>query len=893
MTVEEYTGGLPMMETWTLFGDAALQVRTDPPSLLTLSNEVVLMGVDFTTIITANGSPIEGVLVSLYQDGVAYTGFTDETGYVSISHSLIAGDAKMTVTGFNTETIYNDITVIPPDGAYVIYNSYNLDDSSGNNNGLLDYGETVNIDMSVNNVGNLQATNVIVTITTSDTYVTIIDSTENYGNIPANTIVNIEDAFSFEVANNVPDEHGILFTLEATDGIDTWISNFLITAHAPLLEFVGFYIDDTASGNGDYMWDPGETVDIIVTLINNGSSNAFNVMGELITIDPFVTLNTTGAQPYGDLTFGNTAEQSFNATSDINTPDAHLASFNINITADLGITGSGSFEVQIGGYLIEEYFNSWLPDGWTTTGGTNWGSGSGNYGGGTPPEAEFDWYPSTTATQRLISLPVNTTGSATLELEFKHSVNHYNGTYELRVETTSDGGNTWNVVQTWPAQNLPATTENLIIDNDDVGSSTFQVAWVFDGYSWNINYWYVDDVILGGGAVPCGYIEGMVTLVGGTGNVEDVIVNAGGITTNPDASGEYTLEVVPGTYDVTAELAGYISQTISGVEVFEDLTTSGIDFTLDVAVPPSNLVATVVTYNDVHLEWDQPVTFLGDTSVPTKAHREKLITANIRKQAEITDKTRDLLGYKIYRDGELIYEITDPSVTTYDDLALDAGEYEYGVTAVYEGGSSIPCPGIVTITLPAPINPVATSIPPDILVEWDAPPIPTRDLSHYKVYRDMVMIADNITDLFYIDTNVPPNSYIYNITAVYDGGWESDFSEDAEVSVVGTDNILIPIRTELTGNYPNPFNPTTTISFSLKEADNVRIDIYNLKGEKVKTLIDNYMEAAYHTVEWNGKDNNDRSVASGIYLYRMCLHPDLSGKAGARYTSTKKMILLK
>ncbi|MCK4694376.1 MAG: hypothetical protein KAT74_01370, partial [Candidatus Cloacimonetes bacterium] len=372
----------------------------------------------------------------------------------------------------------------------------------------------------------------------------------------------------FEVGTDVPDEHGIIFTLEATDGIDTWISNFSIMAHAPVLEFAGFYINDTMQGNGNLRWDPGETVDIFITIENNGSSNSFDVFGELLTGDPYITINEPGALSYGDILIGSSAEQSFNATASPNTPQSYFVTFTINITAYGGLTGSNSFDIQIGGYLIEEYFDTWLPEDWSvtsTSGQINWGQGTGSNAGGTPPEAQFSWSPSTTAVQRLISLPVNTTGAATLELEFNHCVNHYSGTYELRVETTSDGGNTWNVVQTWPAQNLSATTEQLIIDNNDVGSPTFQVAWVFDGYSWNINYWYVDNVILGAGAAPCGYIEGIVTLLGGSGNVEDVIVNAGGVTTNPDALGEYTLEVMPGIYDVTAELAGYISQTITEV----------------------------------------------------------------------------------------------------------------------------------------------------------------------------------------------------------------------------------------------------------------------------------------------------------------------------------------
>ena len=113
------------------------------------------------------------------------------------------------------------------------------------------------------------------------------------------------------------------------------------------------------------------------------------------------------------------------------------------------------------------------------------------------------------------------------------------------------------------------------------------------------------------------------------------------------------------------------------------------------------------------------------------------------------------------------------------------------------------------------------------------------------------------------------------------------------VGFVNAGNETIPITTKLLGNYPNPFNPTTTINYTLREDAKVTLEIYNIRGQKVITLINKKQPAGYYFVIWNGKDNNNKSVPSGIYFYKMCLHPDLSGKAGVRYTSTKKMILLK
>ena len=70
-------------------------------------------------------------------------------------------------------------------------------------------------------------------------------------------------------------------------------------------------------------------------------------------------------------------------------------------------------------------------------------------------------------------------------------------------------------------------------------------------------------------------------------------------------------------------------------------------------------------------------------------------------------------------------------------------------------------------------------------------------------------------------------------------------------------------------NYPNPFNPETTFSYSLPKDGKVSINIYNLKGQKVKTLINGYYKSGHYTSVWNGKNNNGKSVSSGVYFYKL------------------------
>ena len=85
----------------------------------------------------------------------------------------------------------------------------------------------------------------------------------------------------------------------------------------------------------------------------------------------------------------------------------------------------------------------------------------------------------------------------------------------------------------------------------------------------------------------------------------------------------------------------------------------------------------------------------------------------------------------------------------------------------------------------------------------------------------------------------------------------------------------VPLVTGLSANYPNPFNPSTKISFTLARDMQARLEIYNLRGQKVKTLNDAELRKGKHIVEWDGRDENNRRVSSGIYLYRLST-PDKS-----------------
>lgn len=99
-----------------------------------------------------------------------------------------------------------------------------------------------------------------------------------------------------------------------------------------------------------------------------------------------------------------------------------------------------------------------------------------------------------------------------------------------------------------------------------------------------------------------------------------------------------------------------------------------------------------------------------------------------------------------------------------------------------------------------------------------------------------------------------------------------------------TETNPIPTEYDLSQNFPNPFNPTTTIKIALPEAAQLTLKIYNIRGQLVRTLINSNMEAGYHLVQWDGMSDTGTKVASGMYFYRI--------SAGS-FVQTKKMILMK
>ncbi|MCD4696419.1 MAG: lamin tail domain-containing protein, partial [Bacteroidales bacterium] len=239
------------------------------------------------------------------------------------------------------------VDIIPPVGPYVVYNDHILNDPTGNNNGEADYGEDIELDMTLENLGSDPAYNVTATLICTDSYITLTDNYEVYGTINASSTSTINNAFAFSIADDIPDQHVLNFELQVDGNADdTWTSYFSIIVNAPNLEAGDMTIDDSSGGNGDGRLDPGETADIIIETTNTGHTDSPDAMGTLACSSPFITL-ISDSFDFGPIPTGSSENAVFTISVEGGTPTGTSVTFDYDVVAD-NYTASESYNAVVG-----------------------------------------------------------------------------------------------------------------------------------------------------------------------------------------------------------------------------------------------------------------------------------------------------------------------------------------------------------------------------------------------------------------------------------------------------------------------------------------------------------------------------------------------------------------
>ena len=248
------------------------------------------------------------------------------------------GTAELVVSGYNCLTTTFNVLVSPSGGPYIIYNDHILNDTLGGNaNAIADFGETILLTVELANAGTADALNVEATMLANDMFLEITDNFGDYGTIGAGSLSAPPDEFSFDVADSVPDQHVVEFTLDINDNSkENWQASFNITLNAPVLENGTMSIDDSALGNGNGFLDPGETATLSFGVLNIGHSTATDAEASLSSLNPWITINNSSFL-LGDLEPGVNHTADFQISLDEDTPLGTLLEFSF-------LTASGAYE---------------------------------------------------------------------------------------------------------------------------------------------------------------------------------------------------------------------------------------------------------------------------------------------------------------------------------------------------------------------------------------------------------------------------------------------------------------------------------------------------------------------------------------------------------------------
>jgi hypothetical protein len=278
------------------------------------------------------------------------------------------------------------------------------------------------------------------------------------------------------------------------------------------------------------------------------------------------------------------------------------------------------------------------------------------------------------------------------------------------------------------------------------------------------------------------------------------------------------------------------------------------------------------------------------------------INGQITLVPEVVDSLLITLTIKNLAD-EFLLEL-EPTIYGTANYIIQVPIGVYSVTASYPGYETISADPIlveelgmttVDFTLSAILAPTELTGEingNDVILQWLHPQ--TRGFQYFNIYRNINSTAytllDTTSQTSYPDFVNPPQNltYGYYVTAVYANENVSAASNEIYINYIvsSAENDIISISSFT--NYPNPFNPSTTIQFSsemFEQGENISINIYNIKGQKVRQFNIQNSQFIINEVVWNGTDNQQNPVSSGVYFYQI--------KSENVTSSMKKMLLLK
>jgi len=421
------------------------------------------------------------------------------------------------------------------------------------------------------------------------------------------------------------------------------------------------------------------------------------------------------------------------------------------------------------------------------------------------------------------------------------------------VKVSSDGGLTWSVIEPVNGYTGTANTSNPL-SGEPIFCGTGQGYWEYEEFDlssyagqnlifrWHfgsdntVTYsgWYIDEVAIMG--YSSGFLFGTVTEFGTGIPVEGATVSIIGteLSSVTQADGFYDIwGTFPGVFDISCVAPLYLYTEELNFSITNFATT--LDFSLlwsEISVYPDEITFTLPPDTLDTISFTITNNGPGDleysiTPEYTDIVNLETFTPNCSK-LNCKNLSNNKNNYEVKRDSTPNVNRNTNHIT--DDTWLGMITNVSG-TVPGNGGS------VVVIV-----------------------PINTADLVLGEMYEANLVIQNN--------SNYG-GDFILPITLI--------------VESVNVEQHLLPLETNLIGCFPNPFNPSTTIEFNIEQNAKAEIEIFNIKGQKIKSF--NIYSSTEHSVVWNGDDENSKPVTSGIYYYKL----NVNGNTAA----VKKCLLLK
>ena len=330
-------------ETYMLLGDPSLSPYLCKPDTFSINIPDTLP--QALTELNFISKPFGYAAISNF-DTIWDARFISPSGNVSLA---IPGGVKdsclLVVTGQNMVPYIKTIHFGNLNDEFLTAGSFLLDDAEGNNNNLPDYGERIKLRMTVRNLGLSDATGLTASLQVASGMLTVEQGIANIGALAAGGSYTINNDFVFKVSDVVPDGEIASLTLTLADAGHTFTYGIDMVLYAPDIKIISSVPDDLAEGNGNYLPDPGENIDIKVRVINQGSSAVTGTLS-LTEDSPLIDL-ASDILPTGILSAGSEKVIAFNASVSSFAKPGDIIPYNLSLSCG-GYSASGKYSLSTG-----------------------------------------------------------------------------------------------------------------------------------------------------------------------------------------------------------------------------------------------------------------------------------------------------------------------------------------------------------------------------------------------------------------------------------------------------------------------------------------------------------------------------------------------------------------